>query len=239
MSPAVVRTRATLATTVLTLISTLGFCVLSRTEHVHATRPSSLLNTYLFATLIFDIARARTLWLRAVNNTDHTIAVLAVAGVVVKTLVLILEALEKRRLLRPEYQSCPPEATGSIYNRYFFWWLNPLFRNGFRRVLEIDDLFQLDKKLGASYCHQRFQATWAAVTKKSPLSLLSSSFNVLKWPILQTLPPRAALTALVFCQPFLINRAITLSQEAITTETTQVGYGLIGAYFLVYVGIAV
>jgi hypothetical protein len=65
------------------------------------------------------------------------------------------------------------------------------------------------------------------------------SFKVLTWPILQTIPPRAALTALVFCQPFLINRAITLSQEAITKQTTQTGYGLIGAYFLVYVGIAV
>jgi hypothetical protein len=61
----------------------------------------------------------------------------------------------------------------------------------------------------------------------------------LKWPVLQTILPRACLTALTFCQPFLINRAITLSQEAINNETTQIGYGLIGAYALVYVGIAV
>ena len=78
-----------------------------------------------------------------------------------------------------------------------------------------------------------------AATKKSPYSLLKTSFGILRWPILQTIPPRACLTALVFCQPFLINRAVKLSQEPITTETTQYGYGLIGAYFLVYVGIAV
>ena len=66
-----------------------------------------------------------------------------------------------------------------------------------------------------------------------------TAFGVLKWPIIQTLFPRACLTALMFCQPFLINRTIRLSQEAITTETTQAGYGLIGAYFLVYTGIAV
>jgi hypothetical protein len=81
--------------------------------------------------------------------------------------------------------------------------------------------------------------TILAVTKKSSVSLLLTSFNVLKWPIIQAVPPRAALTALLFCQPFLINHAITLSQEAITPRTTQTGYGLIGAYFLVYVGMAV
>ena len=66
-----------------------------------------------------------------------------------------------------------------------------------------------------------------------------ASFGVVKRIFLQTIPPRACLTALNFCQPFLINRAIRLSQEPITDETTQIGYGLIGAYFFVYVGIAV
>ncbi len=66
-----------------------------------------------------------------------------------------------------------------------------------------------------------------------------TSFGVLSPTVLQTIPPRACLTALSFCQPFLINHAITLSQEQISNETTQRGYGLIGAYFLVYVGIAV
>ena len=79
-----------------------------------------------------------------------------------------------------------------------------------------------------------------AVTKTThSCTLLLTSLGVLKWTVLQTIPARAGLTALNFCQPFLINRAIRLSQEAIDNGTTQVGYGLIGAYFLVYVGIAV
>ncbi|GAB1316858.1 hypothetical protein MFIFM68171_07068 [Madurella fahalii] len=79
----------------------------------------------------------------------------------------------------------------------------------------------------------------APITGKSPHRLHLTTFSVLKWPIIQTLFPRACLTALMFCQPFLINRTIRLSQEAITEETTQAGYGLIGAYLLVYVGITV
>jgi hypothetical protein len=157
-----VRTRASVPSAALSLLSSLAFCVLSYTEHRRATRPSSLLDSYLFATLLFDIAHARTLWLRAVESNGRAIAALAIASAVVKAVLLVLEAWEKRRMLRPNYRSYPPEATGSIYNRYFFWWLNPLFFQGFREVLVIDDLFTLDKKLGAACCYERFRTAWAA-----------------------------------------------------------------------------
>lgn len=161
-TPTAARTRASLAAAALTLISSLGSIVLSYTEHGRAARPSSLLGTYIFTTLIFDIAHARTLLLRSVDNTNYAIACLAIAALVSKAVVLVLEALEKHRLLLPEYWSWPPEATASIYNRFFFWWLNPLFRDGFSRVLEIDDLFQLDKQLSASHCYENFVTTWNA-----------------------------------------------------------------------------
>ncbi|KAK4238509.1 hypothetical protein C8A03DRAFT_43740 [Achaetomium macrosporum] len=253
------RTRTTLAAAILTPISTLGLSLLSFTEHTRAVRPSTLLGTFLLATLLCDIARARTLWLRAPtysgpSNVSHVIAYLAVATCVVKGCgVLVLEALEKRRAaLGDRYRAYPPEATASVFNRAVFWWLNPLFRAGFGRELEVGDLFVLDKQLGAEYCFGRFQAAWGAVAQKAksaatsksqsqspgPYALLAASYRILSWPVLQSIPPRACLIALNFCQPFLINHAITLSEAAISDRTTQVGYGLVGAYLLVYVGIA-
>ncbi|KAH8881037.1 P-loop containing nucleoside triphosphate hydrolase protein [Thozetella sp. PMI_491] len=235
------RTRVSIAARTVSLLSTVFLCLLSYAEHGRTIRPSTLLSTCLFITLLLDIACVRTLWLRATSDPDHVIAQISIASVAVKAVVLVVEALEKRRVLRPEYRNSSPEATGSIYNRYFFWWLNSLFRLGFRRVLDVDDLFVLDKHLQATYLHRRFESAWATIVvgKKSPYSLFKTSFGVLKWPLLRTIPPRACLTALNFCQPFLINRAILLSQEAINDKTTQIGYGLIGAYLLVYVGIAV
>ncbi|KAK4208910.1 hypothetical protein QBC37DRAFT_60766 [Rhypophila decipiens] len=238
-------TRSSLAAVSLSPISTLALCLLSYFEHSRTVKPSTLLNSFLFATLLFDIAHARTLWLRAeeyaILKNVQVIAVISVVAVAIKALVLVAEAYEKRRMLRKEYGSYPPEATGSVFNRSFFWWLNSLFRVGYRHVLDVDELFVLDKHIKSGYCHPRFQAAWAAVAKtsKSPHALLVASFGVVKRVLLQTIPPRACLTALNFCQPFLINRAIRLSQEPITHETTQIGYGLIGAYFFVYVGIAV
>lgn len=114
----------------------------------------------MFATLICDVARVRTLWLRSEDQLNQLIAILSTAAVGVKALGLVLETLNKRQSLRPEYQDYPPEATSGIFNRSFFWWLNPLFKQGYRHDLEVEDLFVIDKHLKASYEHTRFQKTW-------------------------------------------------------------------------------
>lgn len=63
--------------------------------------------------------------------------------------------------------------------------------------------------------------------------------NKLKGPIIATMLPRVALTAFNFCQPFLVERAVLLSQEPVTPLSRNIGYGMIGAYFIVYLGIAI
>ena len=79
---------------------------------------------------------------------------------------------------------------------------------------------------------------WVA-TSTGPNALLAATAKKLKWPILAVVPPRLCLMAFNFCQPFLINRAVTFSQQSTSAQTANIGYGLIGAYVLVYVGIAV
>lgn len=139
-----------------------GACLLSYVEHYYTVRPSTILSVYLFTSLLFDMTRARTLWLQGLDGPNRTIASLFAAAVAIKALILVYEALEKRHLLRPEYQSYPPEAKSSIYNRSFFWWLNPLFRLGFGRVLEVEDLFVLDKPLMAMHCGRKFWKAWVS-----------------------------------------------------------------------------
>ena len=151
-----------IAASSVTLFSTICFCLLSYAEQDRAVRPSSLLNILLLATLLFDIACARTLWLRSVDGLSYAIACVSTAAVGLKSFILVLEAVEKTHLLLPKYLAYPPEAVVGIYNRSFFWWLNSLFRRGFGRVLGVEDLFPLDKHLEASYLHNRFQTAWAS-----------------------------------------------------------------------------
>ncbi|KAF2177348.1 hypothetical protein K469DRAFT_755155 [Zopfia rhizophila CBS 207.26] len=212
--PSAAKTRASIPNAVLTVLGSFVLCILSYVEHNRNVQPSFLTNVFLFFTLLFDVARARTLWLHRYNG--NAIAVAFTVSVAVKTVLLVLESMEKRRFLRPDYATYPLEATSGIFNRSFFWWVNSLLRRGFSKLLLIDDLYVLDKHLRSDRLRDLL---WSAYVR--------------------AIVPRLCLIAFNFCQPFLIQRAIGLADEPITSETTNFGYGMIGAYVLVYVGISV
>ncbi|OCL10209.1 hypothetical protein AOQ84DRAFT_3965, partial [Glonium stellatum] len=235
-SRSTVKTKASVPSTVVTITGSLVLSLLSYAEHQRSVRPSFLLNVYLLFTLLFDAAQSRTLWLQRYN---HTIAIVFTVTVAVKLLLVLLEAKEKQSILQPEYACYPPEATSGIYNRSFFWWQNTLFRKGFSNALSIDSLFTLDKHLMSEYMQDKFQSAWGHISNKGPHSLFVLALSKLRWPIFAAMPPRVFLIAFNFCQPFLINRAVNLAQQPVDRQTTNIGYGLIGAYFLVYVGIAI
>ncbi|KKK22299.1 hypothetical protein ARAM_005011 [Aspergillus rambellii] len=203
---------------------TIGFFLLgllSYAEHSFSTTPSFLLSTYLFVTLLFDIAKSRTLWLRQVGGTDEKIAILTSVVVVTKLLLLLLETVEKRHILRYDYRGYPPEATAGIFNKVFFWWLNPLFQRGYLKSLAIDDLYVLDKQMVSKRLHQILENVWKKEKQKGPNTLLLASLKAFKWELSAVILPRASLS------------------EPVNNHTNNVGYGLIGAYILVYTGMGI
>ncbi len=103
----------------------------------------------------------------------------------------------------------------------------------------MEDLLPLDKHLTCSYLYDRLHTAWLDVPAKAPRSLLFLFFGRLKWHLLSVVPPRLSLIAFNFCQPFLVQRAINFSSRSKSQDPDNVGYGLIGAYFLVYCGIAI
>ncbi|KAJ5160374.1 uncharacterized protein N7482_007378 [Penicillium canariense] len=256
--PAADSTMASLATNAVLAAGALLLCALSYAEHTRSVRPSFILNTYLLCSLLFDIVRARTLWLRAIDGFNDVISIVTTVAVGVKLLLVILEAVEKRPILKTEFAGYPPEATAGFYNRSLFWWLNPLFKNGFRNVLSVEDLFVLDKELSSERLLAMFEERWSrgklapdgwfymglansssAVKSKSPNTLQFESFKAAKSPLLAAVPARACVVAFNFCQPLLLTRSLSFFKEPVNSATNNVGYGLIGAYILVYTGLAV
>lgn len=151
------QTRASLAAALLAFAASLGLCILSYAEHTRNIRPSSIINAYLLLTLPFDAAELRTRWLRGDTLAGSGVASALVA---VKLLVLISEATEKRSLLITAYADPSPEATSGLYSRGVFWWLNPLFRLGFRNIVNDDDLFAADTDLLSKSLDIRFSKNW-------------------------------------------------------------------------------
>lgn len=159
--PAADSTKSSVPANVILTIGVLALALLSYAEHTRSVRPSFILNTYLLCSLLFDIARSRTLWLRSVDAFNNTLAIVATVAVGVKLLLFVLEAVEKRHILKSEYAGYPPEATAGFYNRAVFWWLNPLFKIGFTGVLRVEDLFALDKELSSERLLARFDEKWS------------------------------------------------------------------------------
>lgn len=66
--------------------------------------------------------------------------------------------------------------------------------------------------------------------------LLRSCISTLKWPLAGVVLPRLLQLAFTICQPLVLNRFLTFLEQP--EESINRGYGLIGAYGLVYLGIA-
>ena len=229
-------TKASVPNAVLTLAGVCALGLLSFVEHQRTKRPSLLVQFYLSLSLLFDIAHVRTLWLQRYN---HTAAAVTTAALAIKATLLVLESLSKRSILRATCKEPSAEATSGLFGKCFFLWLNPLLRLGYARSYDIDDLPTLDKHLRSTYLFTKLQTAWNGLTRKLPRPLLLVYFSKLGWHILAVVPPRLGLIGFTFCQPFLVERAVEFSMEPVTKHSTSEGYGMIGAYAIVYIGISV
>ncbi|KUJ16558.1 multidrug resistance-associated protein [Mollisia scopiformis] len=230
------RTEVSISAAVLSFAGAAFICVLSHFEHVKSIRPSAIINLYLFFSVLFDAVQLRTLWM--IPGLD-TIAGVFSASFSAKATLLILEAVEKGPYLAPPYRWTTPEALSSVYNVSVFWWLNRLFRTGFRKVIAFEDLYTLDPNLQSEKLHVLSQASWDRVNKDTKHPLVKSTFTALKWQFLAPVFPRLCLIGFNYAQPFLINRTTRFVTEPLSLDNTNVGYGLIGATAIVYIGRAV
>ncbi|KAM5453644.1 hypothetical protein McanCB56680_002853 [Microsporum canis] len=223
---------------VLSLVDALAICLLSYMEHTRSIRPSTSLGVFFLASLVLDIPQSRTLFLSPDDRTP--IAAVFTAGIGLKLLLLVLEAQSKIRELKPPYLLYPPESTASIWVRLAFWWLNPLFFRGFARLLTMQDLFSMDKKLVTFTIRDKMHATWdRQAHSKSPYALIKATISCLRWALLSVVCPRISLIGFKYAQPFLISSVIGFVQAPSSDQKRSHALGLVAAAFLVYLGIAV
>ncbi|KAK1635152.1 P-loop containing nucleoside triphosphate hydrolase protein [Colletotrichum phormii] len=234
--------------------ATVMFAGLSYIEHAKSLKPSSILNTYILVSLVLDGAILRTMWL---SHLSVAISAVFAASFACKTAIVILEAQEKTRYLVSSSSSTAggggrsysPEETSGIYSRGLFWWLTPLLLTGFRRLLKSLDLFVLDGCMSAAVLNERFWLHWnkspsfstgdpsSEASRSSRYRLIRTCIVTLKWQLLAVVLPRLFLLGFTICQPLILNRFLEFLQNP--SETVNYGYGLIGAYGFVYLGISI
>ncbi|KAL6878945.1 P-loop containing nucleoside triphosphate hydrolase protein [Trichoderma novae-zelandiae] len=230
-------TRLSLAAAILTLVAACCIVLLSHIEHVKSIRPSFLLTSYLFTSLLFDAARLRTEWLLSAN-VAHA-AVLS-TSTILKLALLVLENVEKRRILLDAGKERSRESTSGPFNRGFFVWLNSLLISGWATVLTLHDLPAIYEKLSSEKLAVIFTRRWDRVTRDGQkASLFLNSVWILKLEIVGIVFPRLATVALTLAQPFLVSQALRFLAMPKDEHSDNIGYGLIGAFAFVFVGSAI
>jgi ATP-binding cassette, subfamily C (CFTR/MRP), member 1 len=116
-----------------------------------------MLGVYLFFSLLFDAARVRTLWL---IKYDGGIRGVFTASLVMKVIILLLEAKGKRRYFNSSDRQKGPEETSGIFSQSVFWWLNNLISRGFSKVLLMDDLYPIDDEMLSEKLGANFRQMW-------------------------------------------------------------------------------
>lgn len=230
-------TRVTLAAAALSLSATLSLAVTSWLEHARSPRPSSLITVYLLLSSVFDAVQTRTIWL---VDSNISLAAILTTSLAIKICLLVLESVEKGKYLTSKWRERSPEETSGILNQSLLLWLRRILSQGSKQIIAMKDLYVLDKGLKSSPLSEVFWKEWSAdPTTRTARSVLPVLLKSLKWQFLAPVLPRLAQTGFTICQPFLLVKLLGYLQAKPSTAAEAQGYGLIGAYGLVYFGIAI
>ncbi|ETS75107.1 hypothetical protein PFICI_13591 [Pestalotiopsis fici W106-1] len=229
----VVQTRASVAADVLSIIATAGVAWLSYIDHQRSLRPSTLLSLYLSVVIILNIARVRTLWLVGIIPAEAANLTLTFA---LTMATFLLESTEKKStIITEERRYGAPEEYSGFWTRTAFAWLAATFRAGYSKVIVQEDLPKIDTRLQGHILHEKLVSTYAKC-KYNLHSLLKACFRENLTSFLSGIPPRLCKSVFFFAQPMLIN--VTVSYVGEASPDPSYGHALIGAWALVFLGIA-
>ncbi|KAI2469971.1 P-loop containing nucleoside triphosphate hydrolase protein [Annulohypoxylon bovei var. microspora] len=226
--------RLTLTASSLDLVSLIAIAFLSNRAHYYSAKPSSIIQIFLVAKIILDAARLRTQWLLPNNDV---IASIFSTIFTLRVIILILESLHKNQDGLMHGGNAGPER-GGVFSRSLFLWLNPLFLLGYSKSLSMEDLQPLENSLTSTVLYKKVEKTWNLCDKSYKHSLAWAVIRAFFKELTFLSIPRVALIGFTIVQPFLVERTLDyISKQA--TQPREYGYGLLGAYVLVYGGLAI
>lgn len=214
--------------------------------HLHCIRSSGFLALYLIVTLLIDIVKSRSYFLRPEIGT---LGGLTAATAALRLTLLLLEEKSKRSLIidKETRELSGPEATSGYLARAFLLFLNPMFAAGYYHRLNDKDLMHLGLDFSSKRLHSRLQKHWHQ-RRENPTRycLLFACLDTWKWELLQLLFPRLCYVGFTFAQPFLMQRVIDnveengqdKNSEMVLPPSNASKLGLQAATVFVFVGMA-
>ncbi|KAJ5096759.1 hypothetical protein N7456_007480 [Penicillium angulare] len=230
------QTKVSLPTAVINVVTIIAAAWTSFMEDQRSIAPSSILILYFSSTTLLALPRLRSLWL--ISNPDVQVCRgIWTAILVVTLLVLFTQSASRFKSLQPSYRSLTKEQLSGFWSRGFFVYLLPLLKVGNAKILEISDLPEVDGALQGSRAGAKLQQGLqnSSGRFKVPRAAFKAYTSVLLWAV----PPRLALSAFNFSQTFLLTATINFMESDSSPENESYGPSLVGAYVLMYLGIAI
>ena len=153
--------------------------------------------------------------------------------------IIALESVQKIKILHSDYCGGTDEEKLGFWGRSLFIWVLPFLQTGYREALEVEDVPAVDTNLQGQCSGDKLRKSWDSARKNGSHRLIKAVFRAYGWACVSAIPPRLAYSCFTFAQPFLITATVNYIGGPLSSEPKIYGNGLIGAYVLVYLGLAV
>jgi ATP-binding cassette subfamily C (CFTR/MRP) protein 1 len=218
----------------LDIVATFVTIVLTHLEDERSIAPSTVLVLYYSASSLCFLPILRTTWLLE----DNVVCSLIWTFIWLLTLViLVLESSTKRSWTTQKDRDIRKEQLASFWGRSFFIHLLPFLWFGYSNTIGISDIPAVDKPLRSKEAYGQLLPNLRRY--KGRFRLLRAILSAFKWSLASAIVPRLSLTGLSFCQAFLMSATLRLVKDQKENIMPSYRGGIIGAYVLVYFGLAV
>ncbi|KAK0209206.1 P-loop containing nucleoside triphosphate hydrolase protein [Desarmillaria ectypa] len=226
----------------LELVAAICLLVISYLHHTRCFAPSTLIGLYLFLSVLFAATQLRTYVTTGFLHAKYFAPF--VVSFAARTCCLVAELAQKRRLLREVDKPTALETTSSIVSRLLFVYLFPLLLGGFKRAFDLDDLiaFGLPPILSGVPANAALTKVLSRSKGAARTPIFIPSMRAFLSQFLAPVVPKCILIATTFTQPFLVESMLAFvdsySDSNGAHDDPAHGWGLVGAYAIVYLAIA-
>jgi ATP-binding cassette, subfamily C (CFTR/MRP), member 1 len=210
--------------------------LLSYLEDQRSIRPSDLLVIYLSVSTLLSLPVVRSYWIILASTNFNALAIITT---LLTAVLVVVESVPRAHLQRPVGKGESKEQLVGFWSRGFFVWALPFLLQGYSSILTLAQVPGVDRELKEDTTWARLQGYWEC-TYSGRYKLLRATY-LSHWRLLiSAVPPRLALSAFTFCQPFLISSSVSyLTVRPSGSGDAYFGPALVFAFVLVYLGIAV
>ncbi|KAI9003550.1 P-loop containing nucleoside triphosphate hydrolase protein [Gaertneriomyces semiglobifer] len=196
--------------------------ILQHHEQLRSRSSSIVLSLFWFGTAVVAGVHLRTTW---ESERGFNVGIWSgLIGLIAAAVACVLELLSKDGIYYSSLDEdvhTTPEDGANILSRLTFHWMNPLMKLGYRKNLEMDDLWNLKKVDTARHCGSTFQANWNQEALSRSPSLLKACIRTWGATFGSAAFFKLGQDILSFVQPILLKRIIEFANSWNTLDSDR------------------